>query len=233
MFFKLNKKYNARIYFNQIQGSLLIKGRSIKPKTRKLKMFNNFLNSLSISINILPNNENNRVKITKIIFTEKLLLRISSKINLILRQKNNFSIDNNQNNDYFSFKQSYIDIKNIFKSKTAFIFMIIFSILILVFIYDYKSIEAKINQSNYYEIKKIESDYNINKCKINGDLPSLKQKCELMLAQIDILKIKKPSLISVFFIWLLDIVNSYFATFNLYNSIFTIIFLIVIYKLLK
>ena len=74
----------------------------------------------------------------------------------------------------------------------------------------YKSIEAKINQSNYYEIKKIESDYRINKCEINGELPSLKQKCQLMLSQIELLKSKKPSLISVFFIWLMDIFNSYF-----------------------
>ena len=103
----------------------------------------------------------------------------------------------------------------------------------MIFFYDYKSIETKINQANYYEIKKIESDYKINKCAINGELPSLKQKCELMLSQIELLKNKKPSLLSVFFIWLLDLFNSYFTTFSLINCIITIIFIIIFYKLLR
>ena len=230
MFFEINKKYSAKLYFNQIQGSLLINGKQITPKTIKLQIFNNFLNSLSISINIIFTKENNRKKIKKIIFTEKLLLKISTKINKILKQKNIINnININKNNKQYI----YDNIKSIIKSKTTFIFIIIFSIFILIFIYDYKSIEAKINQENYYEIKKIESDYNINKCKKNGNLPSLKQKCELMLAQIELLKLKKPSLISVFFIWLLDIVNSYFTTFSLINCIISIIFLIIILKLLR
>ena len=103
----------------------------------------------------------------------------------------------------------------------------------MIFIYDYKSIETKINQPNYYEIKEIESNYRINKCEINGELPSLKQKCELMRSKIELLKNKKPSLISVFFIWLLDIFNSYFTTFRLINCIITIIFIIIVYKLFK
>ena len=189
-------------------------------------------------MNIIYNKENNnKLKIkknNKIIITKKILLKLSKIIKNILKNNIINNNDINQNNNDISFKQSFADnFKNILNSKNTFLFGIIFIFLILIFIYDYKSIEAKINQANYLEIKKIESDYNINKCKINGDLPSLKQKCELMLDQIELLKTKKPSLISVFFIWLMDIVNSYFTTFNFSNCIITIIFLIIIYKILK
>ena len=238
MLIKINKKFYARIYFNQIQGSLYTNGRLIKEKSTNIKIFNNLLNSLSISVNIIYNKENNNKlknkKNNKIIITKKILLKLSKIIKNILKNNIINNNDINQNNNDISFKQSFADnFKNILNSKNTFLFGIIFIFLILIFIYDYKSIEAKINQANYLEIKKIESDYNINKCKINGDLPSLKQKCELMLDQIELLKTKKPSLISVFFIWLMDIVNSYFTTFNFSNCIITIIFLIIIYKILK
>ena len=238
MLIKINKKFYARIYFNQIQGSLLINGRLVKEKSPYIKIFNNLLNSLSISVNIVYNKENNnKIKIkknNKIIITKKILLKISKIIKNILKNNIINNNDINTNNNFISCKQTFTDnFKNILNSKNSFLFGIIFLFLILIFIYDYKSIEAKINQVNYLEIKKIESDYNINKCKINGDLPSLKQKCELMLDQIELLKTKKPSLISVFFIWLMDIINSYFTTFNFSNCIITIIFLIIIYKILK
>ena len=239
MLIRINKKFVARIYFNQIYGTLFLNGRIIKAKSTNIKIFNNFLNSLSISVNILYNKENNnkikRKKNNKIIITKKILLKISKIINNILKNRNIINNnDINNNNISISFKKRFEDnFKNILNSKNTFLFSIIFLFIFLIFIYDYKSIEAKINQANYLEIKKIESDYNINKCKINGDLPSLKQICELMLDQIELLKTKKPSLISVFFIWLMDIINSYFSTFSFNNCIITIIFLIIIYKILK
>jgi len=231
MIIKINEKFYARIYFGQIQGSLLLNGRLIEPKSTKIKVLINFLDSLSISINILPNKLNQKRKqknkINKITINNKLLLKISFIIKKIIKKKK-FKNNNEYNN-----RDNYL--KNIFtfNIKSYLFIILIFLFFVLIFIYDYKSIEAKINQSNYFEIKKIESDYNINKCDINGDLPSLKQKCELMLDQIELLKTKKPSLISVFFIWLMDILNSYFTTFNFINCVITIIFLIIIYKLLK
>ena len=228
MLIKINKKFYIRIYLGQIQGVLLLNGRLIKPKSTKIQIFINLLNSLSISINIIPNKENNkRLKNNKIIIKDQLLLKISKIINKIIKKKNIINNKYNLNNN------NNISFKNIFNKKSYLFIMLIFLFMIIIFIYDYKSIEAKINQNNNYEIKQIESDYNINKCKINGNLPSLKQKCELMLDKIELLKTKKPSLISVFFIWLLDIINSYFTTFSLINCIITIIFLIIIYKLLK
>ena len=225
MIVKINKKFYAKIYFNQLQGNLLLNGRLLKTKSITFKIFINFLNSLSISVNIISNRKN---KVKKI--SNKLLLKISNKINkkakkeIYVKNDNDINIKKNNDNDNY---------KSIFNIKNYLFIILIFLVFIFVFIYDYKSIEAKINQNNYLEIKKIESDYKINKCEINGDLPSLKQKCELMLSQIELIKMKKPSLISVFFIWLMDIFNVYFTTFNLINCFIMIIFIIVVYKLLK
>ena len=227
----LNKKFYAKIYFNQIQGVLLLNGRLLKQKSTKIDLFNKFLDTLSISVNIRTEKRTNKI------ITNKLLMSISSAINRIVK-KNKKNFDDNGNNiiKLEKIKEQNKNIKNIketFNLKCFLYILLSFFIFVIIFIYDYKSIEAKINQNNYFEIKKIESNYKINKCEINGNLSSLKQKCELMLNQIELLKTKKPSLISVFFIWLLDIFNSYFSTFNLINCIITIIFIIIIYKLLK
>ena len=234
MLIKINKKYYIKLYFNQINSSLLLNGRLVHLQSTKFKIFVNFLNCLSLSVNIIVNKNNkNRIRNNKTrkIITSKLLLKISIIIKQIIKDKNYNLINNEINNNEKDAKNDkYI---NIFTNKKSIIFISILFIIILVFIIDYKSIETKINQSNYYEIKEIESNYRINKCEINGELPSLKQKCELMLSRIEILKNKKPSLISVFFIWLLDIFNSYFTTFRLINCIITIIFIIIVYKLFK
>lgn len=222
----LNKKFYAKIYFNQIQGVLLLNGRLLKQKSTKIDLFNKFLDALSISVNIRTVKRANKT------ITNKLLLSISSAINRIVK-KNKKNFDDNNNIIKMEKNKNIKNIRETFNLQSFLCLLLVFFIFVIIFIYDYKSIEAKINQSNYFEIKKIESNYKINKCQINGNLSSLKQKCELMLNQIELLKTKKPSLISVFFIWLLDILNSYFSTFNLINCIITIIFIIVIYKLLK
>lgn len=235
MLIKINKKFYVKIYFHQIQCSLLFNGRLLKSNSTKIKIFINFLNCLSISVNVVENKDNKKGnKRKRKIISNKLLLKVSIIINKIIKNNkdykdNEFNINNKINN----VQKDNINLKNIFNTKSSIIMILIFIILVFVFIYDYKSIEAKINQSNYYEIKKIESDYKINKCEINGELPSLKQKCQLMLSQIELLTSKKPSLISVFFIWLMDIFNSYFTTFNLINCIITILFIIIVYKLIK
>ena len=222
----LNKKFYAKIYFNQIQGVLLLNGRLLKQKSTKIDLFNKFLDALSISVNIRTVKRANKT------ITNKLLLSISSAINRIVK-KNKKNFDDNNNIIKMEKNKNIKNIRDTFNLQSFLYLLLVFFIFVIIFIYNYKSNEAKINQSNYFEIKKIESNYKINKCEINGNLSSLKQKCELMLNQIELLKTKKPSLISVFFIWLLDILNSYFSAFNLINCIITIIFIIIIYKLLK
>ena len=226
----LNKKFYAQIYFNQIQGVLLLNGRLLKQKSTRIELFNKFLDALSISVNIKTDRRTNKI------ITNKLLLNLSSAINRIVK-KNKKNFDNNNNIIKLEkIKEQNKNIKNIretFNLNSFLYILLILLLFVIIFIYDYKSIEAKINQSNYFEIKKLESNYRINKCEINGNLSSLKQKCELMLNKIELLKTKKPSLISVFFIWLLDILNSYFSAFNLINCIITITFIIILYKILK
>ena len=226
----LNKKFYAQIYFNQIKGVLLLNGRLLKQKSTRIDLFNKFLDALSISVNIKTDRRTNKI------ITNKLLLNLSSAINRIVK-KNKKNFDNNNNIIKLEkIKEQNKNIKNIretFNLNSFLYILLILLLFVIIFIYDYKSIEAKINQSNYFEIKKLESNYRINKCEINGNLSSLKQKCELMLNKIELLKTKKPSLISVFFIWLLDILNSYFSAFNLINCIITITFIIILYKILK
>ena len=208
----------------------------VQLQSNKFKIFINFLNCLSLSVNIIVNKSNkNRIRNNKKrkIITSKLLLKISIIIKQAIKDKNHNLIINEINTNEKDVKKQNDEYINKCTNKKSIIFISIIFIIILIFIYDYKSIEAKINEPNYYEIKEIESNYRINKCEINGELPSLKQKCELMLSRIEILKNKKPSLLSVFFIWLLDIFNSYFTTFRFINCIITIIFIIIVYKILK
>ena len=235
MLIKINKNYSIKIYFNQIHCCLLLNGRLLQSKSikpTKFKMFINFLYCLSLSVNIINKGNKTRNNRKRKIISNKLLLKISNAIKRNIKDKYQIDSEIGDNKEKIS-KQQNINILNIFNSKKSVVLISIGFIIILIFFYDYKSIETKINQANYYEIKKIESDYKINKCAINGELPSLKQKCELMLSQIELLKNKKPSLLSVFFIWLLDLFNSYFTTFSLINCIITIIFIIIFYKLLR
>jgi hypothetical protein len=215
MIINLNKKYYIRIYSNQLNGSLLLNGKNISSESSYVKMFINFLESLSLSINIIFR-EKRGVRHKSL--SQRLLLQISSIINNRFKKNvplRNYvpNLDNNNNKEK---KYFYI-----FKFVKILMFFILI-LLIVIFIFDYKKIESKINHSNEYEIKKVESDYKINKCEINGELSSLKQKCQLMLNQIEILKTTKPSLLSVLCVWILDIFNSFIMAFSLKNSIIII-----------
>ena len=83
MNFEIKKNVSAKIYLNQIKGCLLLNGREIKKNSLKIQMFNNLLNSLSISVNIIA--ERNR---KNFIITNKLLLEISKKIKEISNKRN-------------------------------------------------------------------------------------------------------------------------------------------------
>ena len=87
---KIQKNVSAKIYLNQINGCLLLNGRIINSKSLELKIVNNLLNSLSISVNLLKKKERKgNIKITN-----KLLLEISKKI-LKLKKKEKNILPNN------------------------------------------------------------------------------------------------------------------------------------------
>ena len=218
MNFKIQKNVSAKIYLNQINGCLLLNGRKINSKSLELKVINNLLNSLSISVNILKNKERKgNIKITN-----KLLLEISKKILKLKKTEKNTLPNNIQKN-----------IEKKAKFNLSFPLLILIFILFLVFLLDYKSTSSKMNESNLLEIKEIENQYKINKCEKNGNLPSLKPKCEEMLNKIEILKNKKFNTLSVFSTWGLDVFYSAIKTYDFkYILMITLLFAF-IYRLFK
>jgi len=218
MNFKIQKNVSAKIYLNQINGCLLLYGRKINSKSLELKVINNLLDSLSISVNILKNKERKgNIKITN-----KLLLEISKKILKLKKTEKNTLPNHIQKN-----------IEKKAKFNLSFPLLILIFILFLVFLLDYKSTSSKMNESNLLEIKEIENQYKINKCEKNGNLPSLKPKCEEMLNKIEILKNKKFNTLSVFSTWGLDVFYSAIKTYDFkYILMITLLFAF-IYRLFK
>ena len=221
------KKYSIRVYFNQLNGSLFFNGKPINSLSTKNKIYKKFLNILKISINISINKKQTKRKH----INDKILLNILEHIDKKFKNKelvfrkikiDNFINDSPQNKTGKTYNNKYF---------ITLLFILL--TLISIFIIDYKSIETKINQNNYLEIKQLESDYKINKCNTHGELSLLKQKCELMLTKIEILKKKTPTVISVFIIWIMDIGNTYFNTFNFINCIITIFIILIIYLFIK
>jgi len=215
---KIQKNVSAKIYLNQINGCLLLNGRIINSKSLELKIVNNLLNSLSISVNLLKKKERKgNIKITN-----KLLLEISKKILKLKKKEKNILPNNIQKK---SEKKERLNL--------SFPILIVIFILFLVFLLDYKSTSSKMNESNILEIKEIENQYKINKCEKNGNLPSLKPKCEEMLNKIEILKNKKFNTLSVFSTWGLDVFYSAIKTYDFkYILMITLLFAF-IYRLFK
>ena len=238
---KLRKDISAKIYFNQLKGCLLLNGRLIKPKTINQRIIINLLNSLSVSINILVNKRKKRN-----IITNKLFLELSRIISKIIEKRNIQTFEDinniNQQKEKNNSKKQIINeqsiISNITKifSKIFTPFFISFVIFVLIIVLvDYKAIEYKINEPYILKQKELELKYEDNKCGINGHLPSLKPKCESLLKKIEILKNKKPSLISIIFFEVIDIINNIIENYGIINSVIIFIILIsifIIYRLI-
>lgn len=215
---KIQKNVSAKIYLNQINGCLLLNGRIINSKSLELKIVNNLLNSLSISVNLLKKKERKgNIKITN-----KLLLEISKKILKLKKKEKNILPNNIQKKPE---KKARLNL--------SFPILIAIFILFLVFLLDYKSTSSKMNESNILEIKEIENQYKINKCEKNGNLPSLKPKCEEMLNKIEILKNKKFNTLSVFSTWGLDVFYSAIKTYDFKNIVMITLLFAFIYRLFR
>ena len=215
---KIQKNVSAKIYLNQINGCLLLNGRIINSKSLELKIVNNLLNSLSISVNLLKKKERKgNIKITN-----KLLLEISKRILKLKKKEKNILPNNIQKK---SEKKERLNL--------SFPILIVIFILFLVFLLDYKSTSSKMNESNILEIKEIENQYKINKCEKNGNLPSLKPKCEEMLNKIEILKNKKFNTLSVFSTWGLDVFYSAIKTYDFKNIVMITLLFAFIYRLFR
>ena len=228
MNFKMQKNVTIKVYLNQINGCLFLNGRLIKKKSNKLLIFNNLLNSLEVSVNILSNKKGKR----NIILTNKLLLGISKKILKIKKNEQKIlikDINHNGNNNNNNKLESWN--KKLFNFSAPII--ILLTILFIIFLLDYKTTVAKMNESNILEMKEIENQYKINKCEINGNLPSLKPKCEEMLNKIEILKNKKMNILSVFSTWTLDVIFSAIKAYDIKNFAIISFLFSVIYRLFR
>ena len=228
MNFKKQKNVTIKVYLNQINGCLFLNGRLIKKKSNKLLIFNNLLNSLEVSVNILSNKKGKR----NIILTNKLLLGISKKILKIKKNEQKIlikDINHNGNNNNNNKLESWN--KKLFNFSAPII--ILLTILFIIFLLDYKTTVAKMNESNILEMKEIENQYKINKCEINGNLPSLKPKCEEMLNKIEILKNKKMNILSVFSTWTLDVIFSAIKAYDIKNIAIISLLFSVIYRLFR
>ena len=228
MNFKKQKNVTIKVYLNQINGCLFLNGRLIKKKSNKLLIFNNLLNSLEVSVNILSNKKGKR----NIILTNKLLLGISKKILKIKKNEQKIlikDINHNGNNNNNNKLESWN--KKLFNFSAPII--ILLTILFIIFLLDYKTTVAKMNESNILEMKEIENQYKINKCEINGNLPSLKPKCEEMLNKIEILKNKKMNILSVFSTWTLDVIFSAIKAYDIKNFAIISFLFSVIYRLFR
>ena len=228
MNFEIKKDVSVKIYLNQIKGCLLLNGREIKKNSLKLEIFNNLLNSLLISVNIIA--DRNR---RNFIITSKLLLEISKKIKKICEDRNKLKEEIKQNKIKNKQEGGKEFINESSKKKCNLLLfitpkLIAFITIFIFFLIDYKPILSKINEKNILEIKELEKNYKINKCKENGYLPSLKPHCESMLNQIDILKNKKIPKISAFSIWLGDIYDRLRDTFGFINTIIILVLYIII-----
>ena len=228
MNFKKQKNVTIKVYLNQINGCLFLNGRLIKKKSNKLLIFNNLLNSLEVSVNILSNKKGKR----NIILTNKLLLGISKKILKIKKNEQKIlikDINHNGNNNNNNKLESWN--KKLFNFSAPII--ILLTILFIIFLLDYKTTVAKMNESNILEMKEIENQYKINKCEINGNLPSLKPKCEEMLNKIEILKNKKMNILSVFSTWTLDVIFSAIKAYDIKNIAIISLLFSIIYRLFR
>ena len=230
MEFKLKNNIYAKLYLNQIIGRLLLNGRPIQSESIRLHIMNNFLNSLSISVNIITDKRRKTF-----IMTNKLFLEISKRINEIIGKEKKFlNIKSQTKNDKEKINTNKsLSIFHIINTKFMFILIVIL-VIILVFIIDYKRTIGKIDEANISEIKEIEKNYRLNKCVENGHLPALKDKCESMLNKIEILKNKKSSIttLSTFSVWIVDPINTIMGTFETFKYLIIGVLTYLFYKYL-
>ena len=100
--------------------------------------------------------------------------------------------------------------------------IIIILIIILIFFYDFNNIQMLIISDQYPTIIELQKDY--NKCKEELKQNMRKEaECEFIKGRINSLTMSKPSIISVFFVWIIDAFKKIFNLLNIYNIIILII----------
>ncbi len=217
MKFKFNSQTFVEIFEKQLKSGLYINGRPYLINSKNIQLFIELFSILNISINIITLNKKRKIfKLRKILFQSvKFYKNEKLKVKKYQTSKN---------------RKEILNINKLLKN--ILIFPIIIVILLsFIFFLDFTSIQTKINSENLSKINSLKSDYGINKCEINGNLSSLHSYCDNLKNQITILEKKTPTVLSTFFIWILDILNSIYAAMGIKNTLITtfIIFIIIKY----
>ena len=213
MKFKFNSQTFIEIFEKQLKSGLYINGRPYLINSKNIQLFIELFSILNISINIITLNKKRKIfKLRKILF-QSIQFYKNEKLKL-----KNHQINKNKKNLLYIVKKLLL-------------FPIIIVILLsFIFFLDFTSIQTKINSENLSKINSLKSDYGINKCEINGNLSSLHSYCDNLKSQINILEKKTPTVLSTFFIWILDILNSIYAAMGIKNVLITTFFIFIIKK---
>jgi hypothetical protein len=213
MKFKFNSQTFIEIFEKQLKSGLYINGRPYLINSKNIQLFIELFSILNISINIITLNKKRKIfKLRKILF-QSIQFYKNEKLKL-----KNHQINKNKKNLLYIVK------------KLLLFPIIIVTFLSFIFLLDFTSIQTKINSENLSKINSLKSDYGINKCEINGNLSSLHSYCNNLKSQMIILQKKTPTLLSTFFIWILDILNSIYYAMGIKNVLITTFFIILIKK---
>ena len=217
MKFKFNSKISVEIYENQLKSYVCINGRPYIKKSINYQLYNQLLSILNISINIInPDKRKTNLKLKEILLKS-----------LIFYKKEKHNEKNKKEKSKINPKSKSL----IFKKILIFPILLIL-ITFIIFLLDFSSIQTKINSENLSKINSLKTDYDLNKCETNGNLSSLHSYCNNLKSQIVILQKKTPTLLSTFFIWILDILNSIYYAMGIKNVLITTFFIILIKKII-
>lgn len=215
MKFKFNSKILVIIFEEQLKTYICENGRPYKIKSKNHQILIELLSILNISINIInPDKRKKNLKLREIILKSLIFYKKEK-----LKRKKNKTQQSSSKNKLHLFKKILI---------TPLLFILI---ILTIFMLDISSIQAKINSENLIIINSLKTDYEINKCEKYGNLSSLNSYCNNLNNQIIILQKKTPTLLSTFFIWILDILNSAYTAIGIKKILITILFLLIIKKI--
>ena len=228
--FRLQYTKGIDVFFYSIASPLdipyiLLNGKRIDNRSKTTKVYHNMLRLAGTVINI----HISKLKLRKKHYSLNriLLSSIDSYTRYVKGKRSRKLIAKKERGGTPKGEPNHI--KNTF-SLFSKIIIGVFILLVIVFISDYSSITTKINQGNILKLTQLKAEYDSNKCEENGNLEALKTFCSNLKSEIDIIKTKSPTTISVFFIWFLDIFSTAYQTLGYSSLIITFTILLLLLK---
>lgn len=221
--YKYDKYTTVSIYSNY-KGSLTIIGAKCKYTSQSLEIYKELLllSNTSIIIRVFKNKGGIHLK--------NILLESLHYYNRHCKDKTTINDNLISNTHYNSIQQSNLRTK----AANGFTLLVIIGglIIISIFIYDCNSSKLKINQGNINKANELKAEYLNNNCIKKAHLPALREFCQKIARDIDSLKTQNPTMVSVFFMWILDIFNNGYSLIGITNVIVTILIILLVRKLI-